>query len=660
MRLRQIRLHNFRPYFGDVAITFPEHPTSDFYLVHGQNGYGKTSLLLAVQWALYGEGRVREVFEHLNTRARSEDGCVAVELLFEHAGEDYHLRREAKATEVPVQAPRHMKRSDLTLYRNGVPVSPADTAQDRIDSMLPRDASQFFLFDAEKNNRYSASHLTDETRVAIELVLGMRPVQNARDDADALRTEIQRRRNEELKKNRAHQALVSEVERLQEELTKLQQTHAELSERIRDQSQRLREYRTELDRLSEVQSLAAERDRLKSHIDEIKRERNAVIEDLQKEARGLYLRILQPKVAAAYEECFAQYEAVRERESAARQREAIGEYLSRLLEQGRCLCGRALAGNHKAAIELELARFSHPDASPSENGPSSTELAAQLEALRRARSKAETAAQRFEELEIRKIDLDEQLSGLETKLTQVESQIKAIDLDQANTLRELIEQLELELTLSTREQGGLTERIEAKQKELAAKEREVRRLSDVGTIVEALEAQIELLERARLAFDALLERSAKTRRDKITERANEFFRKVTNKQYGFDSMFLAEDFTFGIRAVDGSRPDMDNISEGEKQVVAFCFVMGLNRYARTQAPLMIDTPMARLDKIHRRNMANALRDIGQQAILFVTDMDLEAGVGEIFAEFVEREFAIVHDQGTLSSKIVVKGEESAE
>jgi DNA sulfur modification protein DndD len=655
VRLRRIQLHNFRPYYGDVVVAFPETPASDFYLVHGQNGYGKTSLLLAVQWALYGEGRVRDVFEHLNTRARSEDGRVAVELLFEHEGQEYQLRREARATKLPVATPQDVKRSALFLYRDGLPVNPPDAAQDRIESMLPRDASQFFLFDAEKNNRYSAKHLSDETRAAIELVLGLRPVQNARDDAEKLRDEILRRRNEELRKNEAHKSLASEAERLREELAVLSEHHAELSERIQEQSQKLDEYRSELDRLAEVQSQAAERDRLRARADEVERERATVIEELQKEARALYLRVLQPKVAAAYEECFAQYEAVREGESAARQREAIGEYLTRLLEEDRCVCGRTLADGHREHVERELARFSSASSEPSEDGPASTEIAAQLEALRRARSKVETAARRFEELQVKKIDLDEELSALDTRLAQVENQIKSIDLDQANTLRELISELERELVLSHREQAGLAERIEQKKKELAAKEREVRKLSEVEGVVKALTAQADLLERTHTAFEALLVRSAKARRDKIEDRANEFFRKITNKQHGFSSMFIADDFTFGIRAADGSCPDMDNISEGEKQVVAFCFVMGLNRYARTQAPVMIDTPMARLDKVHRVNMANALRDIGQQTVLFVTDMDLEAGVGEIFADFVDREFEILHDQETLSSTIVVKG-----
>lgn len=656
MRLRKIQLHNFRPYYGEVVVEFPERPHSDFYLVHGQNGYGKTSVLMAVQWALYGEGRVRDVFEHMNTRARSEpDPRMGVDLVFEHDGEEFLLRREAKPARIPIETPQDVKRSEVTLYRNGVPVNPPDVAQERIETILPRDASQFFLFDAEKNNRYSATQLTDDTRTAIELVLGMRPVQNARDDAETLRAEIRRRRNQELRKNGAHAELASHVELLQEELASLRARENELIERIRAREAQRDEYRTELDRLNEVQALARERDQWERQVAETRRRRDSVIEELQREARGLYLRVLQPRVTAAYEESLAQYEALRESESIARQQEAIARYLERLLERERCVCGRDLDEHHRTEVKEALDQVSRPPVDTDGPSQSATEVAARLEALRRARSKTETAARRYDGLQVQKLDLDEELSGYETKLTQVKSQIRAIDLDQANSLRELINGLEDEIRLMHREHGALTQQIEQKQKELATKDREVSRLSNVGTVVAALDAQIDLLERASKAFDALLERSARARRSQIGERANTFFRSITNKEFGYESMFIADDFTFGIRASDGSQPDMDNISEGEKQVVAFCFVMGLNRYAKANAPLMIDTPMARLDKVHRRNMARALREIGQQAILFVTDMDLEAGVGDIFAEFVEREFEIIHDQSTLSSTIKIKG-----
>jgi DNA sulfur modification protein DndD len=144
----------------------------------------------------------------------------------------------------------------------------------------------------------------------------------------------------------------------------------------------------------------------------------------------------------------------------------------------------------------------------------------------------------------------------------------------------------------------------------------------------------------------------------MEEKMNGFFKGVTNKEAGYDGMFLRDDFTFGIAAADGSRPNMDQISAGEKQVVAFSFILGLNQYARAKAPLMIDTPMSRLDQEHRRNLAETIARMPQQVFMFVTDTDLGFGVDEIVADSVAAEFRIVQDPRALTSTITPEGRQA--
>jgi DNA sulfur modification protein DndD len=656
MRLRKIELRNFRPYYGEVTLDFPAEPTTDFYLIHGQNGFGKTSLLHAVQWGLFGESSVREVFDHFNTAARAEQGStLGIELTFEHEDDEFRVLREARSTGDSVAAPQDMRRSELTVYRNGTPITPSEVAQDRIHSIIPKDASQFFLFDAEQNNRYSASSLTDDTRQAIELVLGMRPVQNARDDAANVRGDIRRRRNQEMRRSETQVTLVEELELLQGEVETLRKSESDLVNKIRDAQTKLDDYREELDRLQEVQVLAGQRDQLAQRIDAVRRDRTVAIEELQKEAQGLYLRVVAQQVKSAYDETSALYEAMREQEMSRRLAESIRLYLNELASRDTCVCGRALDADHRAHIQEAVADATPaPDVDEDDPSESSTELAARLEALRQAKTKTEIAAQRYAELQVRKIDLDEELSDLDTQLVRAESQINSLDVDSVNSLRELIRRLEEDLALMQREQGGLQHQCEDKERQLEAKDREVTRLTSANSAVAALDAQMNLLERSENAFDALLTRSASARRGQIAERANQFFGKITNKEFGYKEMFIRDDFTFGIRTHTDAEPSMDNISEGEKQVVAFCFVMGLNRHSKASAPLMIDTPMARLDIVHRQNIARALSELGQQAVLFVTDADLGFGVGEIFDEFVDRQFEIAYDQESLASTIRVK------
>ena len=654
MRLTQLELVNFRPYYGRVTLNFPDNRSGELFLVHGKNGFGKTSMFSAVQWALYGEATRRELYDHANNRAkRDSEFEMSVALAFTHDGREYRLTRAAKGNREAVEAPEHLSRSSLSLYRDGAPLPGGEheVAQERIETIIPRDASQFFFFDGEKIGKYSSSEHTEDTRSAIELVLGLRAVQNARSDAANLKSQIRRTRNAAMKKNEEQAGLVAKQELLEQEIEGHQRAAAEAGKTLEELETKRQGYRSQLEELSEVQEIARERQRLEQDAAGVKAEREGVIEILKKESRGLYLRVLAPRVVQAHDQCAAEYEALRERETSRRLDEAVSEFLEKLAIQDICVCGQPI-GDHQRSTILEHAKAQASDiVAEVGSGEAVTEVASRLEMLRKARITAERAAERFEEFAVKKIDMDEKLSGLESRIASLTSQMNSVDADSVNALRDLLERAESEWQLTQKERLALEVQIEHKKTEADALDKQIRRLGGASGTASALEAQIDLLEKTERAFDAYLLRAAQARRTQIEDQANHFFKQITNKAAGYDSMFIADDFTFGINAADGTRPNMDQISEGEKQVVAFSFIMGLNRYTRSSAPLIIDTPMGRLDEEHRPNLASALAGLDQQVFLFVTATDLAFGVEPILREAVEKDFAIVHDQTTLTSTI---------
>jgi len=64
------------------------------------------------------------------------------------------------------------------------------------------------------------------------------------------------------------------------------------------------------------------------------------------------------------------------------------------------------------------------------------------------------------------------------------------------------------------------------------------------------------------------------------------------------------------------------LSAGEKEVVAFSFIAGLNQSTQTNAPLVMDTPFGHLDVGHRNGLLDALPKLPCQVILLATDRDL--------------------------------------
>ena len=89
MKFDRVRLRNFKPY-GDADLRLTEGVT----VIHGLNGSGKSSLLEACFFALYGSKALDGTLEDVITNGEEE---TEVELWFTHAGTSYRVERRLKS-----------------------------------------------------------------------------------------------------------------------------------------------------------------------------------------------------------------------------------------------------------------------------------------------------------------------------------------------------------------------------------------------------------------------------------------------------------------------------------------------------------------------------------------------------------------------------------
>ncbi|WP_336022053.1 DNA double-strand break repair ATPase Rad50 [Halobellus salinisoli] len=88
MRFERIRLRNFKPY-ADAELDLRDGVT----VIHGLNGSGKSSLLEACFFALYGANALDETLDDIVTTGEDE---AEVDLQFAHEGETFNIRRELR------------------------------------------------------------------------------------------------------------------------------------------------------------------------------------------------------------------------------------------------------------------------------------------------------------------------------------------------------------------------------------------------------------------------------------------------------------------------------------------------------------------------------------------------------------------------------------
>src|SRR6056297_3035320 len=90
MKFDRVRLRNFKCY-ADADLELDPGVT----VIHGLNGSGKSSLLEACFFALYGAKALDRTLEDVVTIGEEE---AIIELWFTHEGGDYHVRRRIRAT----------------------------------------------------------------------------------------------------------------------------------------------------------------------------------------------------------------------------------------------------------------------------------------------------------------------------------------------------------------------------------------------------------------------------------------------------------------------------------------------------------------------------------------------------------------------------------
>jgi len=184
LELRSIRLKNWKCY-QDEQIQFKGDTSERIWIVFGQNGFGKTSVLEAIQWCLYGSEIVSSagLLDRFNRVAIKENPELelSVELTFEGEGEPYDIRQLAFENEFErdnniYQIRRTAKRmlrgttayariDEAIFHKNGI--VQAD-ARERIEELLPKSCREFFFFDGVEIKRYAQRLHTEETFKAIE------------------------------------------------------------------------------------------------------------------------------------------------------------------------------------------------------------------------------------------------------------------------------------------------------------------------------------------------------------------------------------------------------------------------------------------------------------------------------------------------------------
>ena len=111
-------------------------------------------------------------------------------------------------------------------------------------------------------------------------------------------------------------------------------------------------------------------------------------------------------------------------------------------------------------------------------------------------------------------------------------------------------------------------------------------------------------------------------------------------------------FDLKIQDINNKEVDTEDLSAGERQLLAVAILWGLAKASNSAAPTIIDTPLGRLDSEHRLNLVEQyFPSASKQVILLSTDEEINKTYHKYMSPYLSRSYKIEYDEKLNGSKI---------
>lgn len=162
---------------------------------------------------------------------------------------------------------------------------------------------------------------------------------------------------------------------------------------------------------------------------------------------------------------------------------------------------------------------------------------------------------------------------------------------------------------------------------------------------------LEAAERAKKTLLIFRERLLASKASWLAEMITIEFQQLLRKR-NLISKVLVEPTTYAVSIEDsaGHILPMERLSAGERQLLAISVLSALIRERKGRFPVVVDTPLARLDRNHREALIHTFfAKVSHQVLVLSTDEEVEGNAYEALKKHMNREYELSFNDETRNS-----------
>lgn len=618
-------MEDFGPYKGQQSIELPQEP--GVTIVYGENMRGKTSLLNAIRYALFGKilgrgSRNISPEQYINWESKKEGKySFKVVLFFESEGSEYELTRQflpKNSATTPQDDDDYTE--EIFLKKDGSILGP-DQREQEIAEILPEQVSRFFLFDGELLQQYEEL-LIDESdmgrriREAIERILGVPVLKNGRADLRELLDEAESQESKAAQQSDLTEELGSQLEQTQEKRNHLESELDELQREIENLKEQKAAKREQLDEIDAIRGLMEEKDELEEDIEDIEGQLDQKQDELQNLMDDAWYAVLEDRIDEHLEELREKQRELQHQRTEASVAEEIAKRISKGLDNNTCpICQQDIDDreSHLQNELKELNREASGDSGSDKDFDDIVRAADVLNDLQRSSPKDQIkdTISTIDQLKADRASKQDRVNGIEEDIdSSKEKEAARLKQEYEDTIgkisvkKDAVGELQDDLEEVEENVEKLTEKLDSISGDELEEERKRRKLFE------------NLME---LFHDGVAEYRDELRQRVEEDASNIFIDLTTEPEY--EKLEINENYGLTIVHEDGEKIAVR--SSGAEHVVALALMGALQNNAPLQGPIIMDSPFGRLDEGHVRNVVQALPGLTDQVMLLVYKDELE-------------------------------------
>lgn len=630
MIIRRVKLRNIKSYYGEHTLDLQVANTGgQLHLVGAQNGSGKTTLFESINACLFASQE--NPILKANYLSRGGDAQeMEVEIEFEHERQLHCLnRRWVRKLGLP-----ETSANSVSLISSLENIAAGDKLTDEgeitrfINDLIPRQISHFFLFDGEQIQEFT-DEAADSVREALERLLGLHHYIQLLDDLRLIERDLKEDRdsldigevlNTKLRERDAAESKLKDIDRnisrngdavrrAKSDYDDLQRNVSDIDS-VFDESYRARRRELEGQRDNLNDDAARKESDLKSLI-----------------STELVISLFWPLIHDAYEGIINSPDYNKPHAS------LEPEELVRFLWEQRSAIVSALGEDSSDTLQSILTPIAGADIGQSLHYEG-----------------VETLARMVNDSSSRLWSTLASIDDLNSELIQIGAELNSLPSSDSVTMdtRSLHHEMEEALTRKTRHENNLanlnSEKNRAEQ-ELEGLAAAINELSGKDSEFKRRESELTLCRKVQQVLERYIADYRTTRIRELEDVFNRKFRELTNNPEVVNRVAIDRDtFDINVELWSDANLAASEGSAGQKEVLAFALIASVVELSNKQLPIVIDTPLARLDDAHRNNiLTKFFPEVGEQVIVLATDAEVGLNQRLRLVPYLASEHHLVRD-----------------